>query len=233
MSRFWWFIAAIMAVGLVILIFGSGSGTALGMVDDDFGRLLYLGIFGAVVAAGILGSGIPIGTVGRSLAMWLVIIVGFVAVYQYRYELQDVGSRLTAGLIPGSPISMTASDGSRTVILDKHGGHFQALAEVDGRQVRFLVDTGATTTVLTSADAATAGFDVGALSFNVPISTANGTARAARVTADEIRIGEIVRSRQVMLVAQPGSLDTSLLGMSFLSSLSGYDVRGDRMVLID
>lgn len=232
MSRFWWFIAAIMAVGLVILIVG-GSGPMVGIEDDDFGRLLYLGIFGAVVAAGILGSGVPIGTVGRSLAMWLVIIVGFVAVYQYRYELQDVGSRLTAGLIPGSPISMTASDGSLTVILDKQGGHFQARAEVDGREVRFIVDTGATTTVLTSADAATAGFDVGALSFNVPISTANGTARAARVTADEIRIGEIVRNRQVMLVAQPGSLDTSLLGMSFLSSLSGYDVRGDRMVLID
>ncbi len=232
MSRFWWFIAAIMAVGLVILIFG-GSGQVVGIEDDDFGRLLYLGIFGAVVAAGILGSGVPIGTVGRSLAMWLVIIVGFVAIYQYRYELQDVGSRLTAGLIPGSPISMTASDGRLTVILDKQGGHFQALAEVDGREVRFIVDTGATTTVLTGADAAAAGFDVGALSFNIPISTANGTARAARVTADEIRIGEIVRSRQVMLVAQPGSLDTSLLGMSFLSSLSGYDVRGDRMVLID
>ena len=233
MSRFWWFIAAIMAVGLVLLVFGGGSGQVMGMADDDFGRLLYLGIFGAVVASGILGSGIPIGTVGRSLAMWLVIVVGFVAIYQYRYELQDVGSRLTAGLIPGSPISMTASDGSLTVILDKQGGHFQALAEVDGRQVRFIVDTGATTTVLTSADAAGAGFDVGALSFNVPISTANGPARAARVTADEIRIGNIVRGRQVMLVAQAGSLDMSLLGMSFLSSLSGYDVRGDRMVLID
>ena len=233
MSRFWWFIAAIMAVGLVLLVFGGGSGQVMGMADDDFGRLLDLGIFGAVVASGILGSGIPIGTVGRSLAMWLVIVVGFVAIYQYRYELQDVGTRLTAGLIPGSPISMTASDGSLTVILDKQGGHFQALAEVDGRQVRFIVDTGATTTVLTSADAAGAGFDVGALSFNVPISTANGPARAARVTADEIRIGNIVRGRQVMLVAQAGSLDMSLLGMSFLSSLSGYDVRGDRMVLID
>ncbi|MCO5164315.1 MAG: TIGR02281 family clan AA aspartic protease [Mesorhizobium sp.] len=233
MSRFWWFIAAIMGVGLVLLVFAGESGQVMGIEDDVFGRLLYLGIFGAVVASGILGSGIPIGTAGRSLAMWLVIVVGFIAIYQYRYELQDIGSRLTAGLIPGSPISMTASDGSRTVILDKQGGHFQALAEVDGRRVRFIVDTGATTTVLSSADAAAAGFDVGLLSFSVPISTANGAARAARVTADEIRIGDIVRSRQVMLVAQAGALETSLLGMSFLSSLSGYDVRGDRMVLID
>ena len=59
------------------------------------------------------------------------------------------------------------------------------------------------------------------------------TTRAARATAEEIRIGNILRRRQTILVAQDGMLDRSLLGMSFLSSLSGYDVRGDRMVLID
>jgi aspartyl protease family protein len=234
MSRFWWLVAAVMGLGLLVLVLGGDSGTRFGIAENTFGRLLYFGILGAVVASGILGSGIPIGTVGRSIAVWLVIIVALVAAYQYRYELQDMGSRLTAGLIPGSPISMTASDGSRTVILEKRAdGHFEARAEVDGRTVRLLVDTGATTTVLTSADASAAGFDVAALSFDIPISTANGTARAARVTADEIRVGSIVRPRQVMLVAQPGALAMSLLGMSFLSSLAGYDVRGDRMVLID
>ena len=51
MDRFWWFIAAVMTAGLIFLVFG-GSGQALNMADQDFGRLLYLGIFGAVVAAG-------------------------------------------------------------------------------------------------------------------------------------------------------------------------------------
>ena len=70
-------------------------------------------------------------------------------------------------------------------------------------------------------------------SFNVPISTANGRTNAALVNADEIAIGEIARNRQPLLIASSDLLDQSLLGMSFLSTLSGYDVRGDRLVLID
>lgn len=234
MSRFWWIIAAVMGGGLVVLLFGGNDGETFGLPSDSVGRGLYLAVLGAVIASGILGSGLPIGQAARTLAIWLVIIVALVAGYQFRYELQDIGSRVTAGLIPGSPISMTASDGRKSVILEKHGnGHFEARAEVNGKPVRFLVDTGATTSVLTSADATAAGYDVSALSFNIPIQTANGAARAARVTAEELRIGAIFRNRQVLLVASPGQLEQSLLGMSFLSSLSGYDVRGDRMVLLD
>ena len=234
MSRFWWIVAAVMGGGLLVLLIGDDSGRILGLSSDGVARGLYLAILGAVIASGILGSGLPIGTVGRSLAIWLVIIVALIAGYQFRYELQDIGSRLTAGLIPGSPISLTASDGRKSVILEKQGnGHFEARAEVNGKPVRFIVDTGATTSVLSSADAAAAGYDVSALAFDIPISTANGAARAARVTADELRVGDIFRNRQVLLVASPGQLEQSLLGMSFMSSLSGYDVRGDRMVLID
>jgi aspartyl protease family protein len=232
--RFWWIIAALMGGGLIVLLFGGNDGQTFGIPSDSVGRGLYLAVLGAVIASGILGSGLPIGQVARTLAIWLVIIVALVAGYQFRYELQDIGSRLTAGLIPGSPISLTDSDGRKSVILEKYDdGHFEARGEVNGRPVRFVVDTGATTTVLTSADAATAGYDVSTLAFNIPISTANGTARAARITAEELRIGAIFRNRQVLLVASPGQLGQSLLGMSFLSSLSGYNVRGDRMVLID
>jgi aspartyl protease family protein len=234
MSRFWWIIAAAMGGGLLILLLGGNDGQTFGIPDDSIGRGLYLAILGAVVASGILGSGLPIGQAARTLAIWLVIIVALVAGYQFRYELQDIGSRLTAGLIPGSPISLTDPEGRKSVVLEKYpDGHFEANGQVNGKPVRFIVDTGATTSVLSSADAAAAGYDVPSLAFNIPIQTANGAARAARITADELRIGEIFRNRQVLLVASPGQLGQSLLGMSFLSSLSGYNVRGDRMVLID
>lgn len=234
MGRIYWFVAIALAGGLILLLASGDSGTTLGLDSDAFARTLYLGIFGAVVAAGILGSGIGLGQIGRNLAIWLAVILALVTGYQYRYELQDVASRLSAGLVPGSPISMTASDGRVSVLIEKRAnGHFETRATINSASVSVLVDTGATTTVLSARDAATAGFDVSGLAFNVPISTANGTTRAARIVADEIRIGEIFRNRQPMLVAAPGQLDQSLLGMSFLSTLAGYDVRGDRMVLID
>ena len=87
--------------------------------------------------------------------------------------------------------------------------------------------------VLTADDARRVGIDVDALSFTIPVSTANGTARAATVTVDDFAVGDIRRIRLPAMVAQPGRLDTSLLGMSFLGTLTGYDIRGDRLILHD
>ena len=112
-------------------------------------------------------------------------------------------------------------------------GHFEANVDVNGATIRAMVDTGATSTVLSTADAERAGFDASALVFNIPVSTANGTANAARVVADEVAVGGIVRKNLPLLVAESGRLEQSLLGMNFIGTLSGFDVRGDRLVLRD
>jgi aspartyl protease family protein len=157
-----------------------------------------------------------------------------VAGYQYRYELQDIANRVTAGLIPGSPLSSTDADGRVTVMLEKRSqGHFNARGSIDGTPIDFLIDTGATTTVLTARDAERAGFDLASLSFTVPVSTANGMAEAAPVRGVDIAIGGIERKGLTILVASDGMLGQSLLGMNFIATLSGFDMRGDRLVLRD
>ncbi|TJV45545.1 MAG: TIGR02281 family clan AA aspartic protease, partial [Mesorhizobium sp.] len=60
-----------------------------------------------------------------------------------------------------------------------------------------------------------------------------GMARAAVVRTDELAIGGIVRKDMPVMIAAPGMLGQSLLGMNFIGSLSGFDVRGDRMILRD
>jgi aspartyl protease family protein len=164
----------------------------------------------------------------------MLVILAFMAGYEYRYELQDVASRVSGGLVPGSPLSVADGDGRAVVTLQKRpDGHFAAGISIDGATVDALVDTGATTSVLTSADAARAGFDPSALRFTIPVSTANGMANAARVVAGEIAIGGISRKNLPLLVAEAGRLDQSLLGMNFIGTLSGFDVRGDRLILRD
>jgi aspartyl protease family protein len=225
-------LVAILGVGVVLA--GVWYASDGGLDGDSVMRLVYLGLILALVASGLLGSGIGLGATARNLAVWAAIVIALVAGYQYRYELQDIASRLSAGVIPGSPISSRDSEGRIAVVLDKMGdGHFFVRAEVNGALVPMVVDTGATTTVLTSADAQRAGFDLASLAFNVPVMTANGAGRAARVRADELRVGAIARAGQDLLVAEAGRLETSLLGMSFLSSLSGFDMRGDRLTLYD
>lgn len=67
----------------------------------------------------------------------------------------------------------------------------------------------------------------------MPVATANGNTRAAAVRVSELSVGGIVRRDVTVLVAAPGTLPQSLLGMNFIGSLSGFDVRGDRMTLRD
>jgi aspartyl protease family protein len=226
-------LVAVIAVVAGIAWFGFGPGE-VGSGGTDMLRLVYLGLVLAFVAGGLFGSGIGLSAGLRNLAIWAAILVALIGGYQFRYELQDVASRLTAGLVPGSPISGRGADGQISVVLDRMGdGHFFVRADVNGSLTPMIVDTGATTTVLTSGDARRAGFDPAALDFVLPVMTANGLARAARVTVDELKIGDISRRGQEVMVAEEGKLAQSLLGMNFLSSLSGFDVRGDRLTLYD
>jgi aspartyl protease family protein len=234
MGRLFWIVAAVVVGGVILLVMADSSGQVLGLDTDSFGNLVYLGALGALVASGILASGQRFGQTVRTLAMWLLVVLVFMAGYEYRYELQDVASRVSGGVIPGSPLSITDGDGRAIVTLrQRMDGHFEANVDVNGRTISTIVDTGATSTVLTAADAERAGFDPSALIFNIPVSTANGTANAARVVADEFAVGGIVRKNLPLLVAESGRLEQSLLGMNFIGTLSGFDVRGDRLVLRD
>jgi aspartyl protease family protein len=227
-------ILTIIGIVVALLAWNNNSGQTFGIGNEQFGQSAYLAVWGLVVAAALFGMRRRMGDVVRHLALWLLVIFILVAGYQYRYELQDFASRVTAGLIPGSPVSFVGRDGEKSVTLDKlDNGHFGARASVNGVTVRMIVDTGATTTVLSARDAQRAGIDTNGLSYSIPVTTANGRANTAVASVREIRIGAIVRRHMQVLVTPPGSLGLSLLGMNFIGSLSGFDVRGDRMILRD
>lgn len=234
MSRLFWIIIVVIGAGLILLMINDSAGSTFGVENYNFSRLIWLGAFGALIGAGLIRSGRPRGDMARNLGTWAVIVLALIAGYQYRYELQDLASRVTAGLIPGSPLALGVEDGHATVTLDKaDNGHFEARILVNGAPVRTVVDTGATSIVLTSEDAQAAGFNPAALSYTIQVSTANGMARAAAVKTKEVAIGGIVRKDMPVMIAAPGMLGQSLLGMNFIGSLSGFDVRGDRMILRD
>ncbi len=110
------------------------------------------------------------------------------------------------------------------------GGHFFVGADVDGADIRFIVDTGATEVMLTPEDAARIGFDLRARHFTRQFNTAGGVVRAAPVTLRRLRIGQLTL-RDVEAWVNEAPLPVSLLGMSFLKRLDGYEVQGDRLIL--
>ncbi len=110
------------------------------------------------------------------------------------------------------------------------GGHFLVEADVDGADIRFMVDTGATEVMLTPGDAARIGFDLRARHFTRRFRTAGGVVRAAPVTLRRLRIGQLTL-RDVEAWVNEAPFSVSLLGMSFLKRLDGYEVEGDKLIL--
>jgi aspartyl protease family protein len=101
---------------------------------------------------------------------------------------------------------------------------------VNGAAVRFLVDTGATSLVLTRRDAARAGIDPDGLVYSVPTMTANGPVFSAAAGIESLRFGPF-EDRGVAAMVSGGELAVSLLGMSYLDRFRTLTIEGDRMLL--
>lgn len=230
MGRVGWLLAIIgVAAVLALLLGGDGTG------DARIGRTVYLvALLGFIaLSARALVFGSASETVRNAVA-WVAIIGVLLGIYAYRDELQDVGHRVTLGLVPGSAVTRIADDGTTRVQIGRdRSGHFAVEGEVDGATVRFLVDTGATTIALSAGDARRIGFADDELRFTQPIMTANGRAFAAPVTLDTVSIGGIERRNVAASVAAEGALAQSLLGMNFVGTLASFEIRGDRLILSD
>src|SRR5690606_5149831 len=110
------------------------------------------------------------------------------------------------------------------------GGHYVIEALVNGTPVQFLVDTGASDIVLTMEDAERIGLHPRTLRFTRRFATANGEVRGAPVILREIRVGQFSLF-DVSASVNEAPLPVSLLGMSFLGRLNGYQVENGRLVL--
>jgi aspartyl protease family protein len=178
----------------------------------------------------LLGGARPsqIAEVAGSLTIWAVLFALMVGVYAYRFEAADFVGRVAAELAPDEP---QVGKGGEVIVNRRLGGEFAVAARINGARATLLFDTGASMVVLTAADARRAGINTAGLSFDVPVSTANGAALAAETRLGEIAVGPIVMHNLPVLVARPGALEESLLGMTFLERLKSFTVERGRLVL--
>ena len=127
-------------------------------------------------------------------------------------------------------IARTTATGAEIVIPAGRNGHFTVTAEVEGVEILFLVDTGASQVILTAEDAERLGHRVDFLEFSERFQTANGEIRGAPLLLSELRIGDLeIEDVRASVIRAP--MSTSLLGMSFLSRLEGYEVGEEGLIL--
>lgn len=211
----------------LLLVLLRASPWSVSRGDDRF----YL-VWGVVLALA-LSTGLIRATRRQALhglgyaALWAAIVVVLATGYLYRAELAQAPQRLRLALAPGSAVAT----GERELrVAQDASGAFVVVGLVNGQRVLFLVDTGATNTVLSPADAQRVGIDMAGLRYDQTSETANGLGYGASWTADRLEIGPIRRDRFPMDVNQ-APMSASLLGMSFLNTLDSYEVRGGQLIL--
>jgi aspartyl protease family protein len=227
-SRLFLYLLLGLLIAVLIILARNGEDSVGPLSTNEFGSLAYKILILVFLGGAVLTMFRERFTAALTAAMlWVVVGLALVVAYSYRFELHDVADRVLVVLVPGHVVSH-----GRTVEIGRtNAGDFAISAHVNGARVAMVLDTGASSVVLTRDDAKKAGLPLEVLNYTVNIDTANGRTRAAPVTLDRIAIGDLTERSVEALVAQPGQLKTSLLGMSFLNRLQSWQVSGDRLVL--
>ena len=155
---------------------------------------------------------------------WVAIFAAGFVLFAFRDNFTWVAQRLRAEA-DGTPVSQ----GREMRIPMAIDGHFWVKAELNGQDVRFLVDSGATTTTIDRNTARAAGVEISQRRDQY-VRTGNGVIRVASARADEIKIGTITRHDVALEVADND--DLNVLGMNYLSTLSRWGVEGRWLVLV-
>ncbi|ESW59701.1 MAG: aspartyl protease [Rhodobacter sp. CACIA14H1] len=189
------------------------------MDQETTGRLFYLVLLLAAVGGYVIVEFRQrMGQTLRTAAAWGLIFIGVMAGYGLWNDLRtDIAPR------------QMVAEGGTVEVPRAADGHYYLTLTVNGTPVQFLADTGATSMVLSSADARRLGIDPDGLVYVGRAQTANGTVATARVRLETVELGPY-RDDGFDAWVNRGDMDASLLGMEYLS-LYSVEITGDRMIL--
>lgn len=227
-NRFLWAVLIALGIGCALLIARLALRDPHMLLDAERGAPFVHNVVLLVVlaASAVLFWRLRPGRILKHLAAWTAVCATLVLGYSYRHEAAALADRMMAELVPSRGLAVDGTVAFR----ERSNGHFAIDADVNGVPVRFLVDTGATDVTLTRRDAERLGFDTGRLTYDRIYRTANGLVKGAAVRLRRIVIGPISMT-DVRASVSRGDLAVSLLGMSYLSLLSGFEVTKGTLIL--
>jgi len=194
--------------------------------DQALNFIYFMGCL-LLVGSALLTRRLPIGQAAKMAIAWLLIFGAAFVAFALRDDFIALGSRAMA---EARGDNVVETRGQEIRVRRSDDGHFWVNGEVNGRPVRFLVDSGATMTTLSRATAAQVGIEAES-GFGVMVDTANGTTVEDRGQAGNLRVGPIERRGLAVHISRVEGADTNVIGMNFLSSLSAWGVEGNILLL--
>jgi aspartyl protease family protein len=194
---------------------------------DQAVDFIYLMLVLVLVGSALMVRRIPLGQGLKMFAGWVLIFLAAFVAFTLKDDFIDLGKRVVEETRGGGTVAVQAGETFR--IKQSLDGHFWVDATLNGEKVRFLIDSGATTTSISTDTARRAGIEP---SSGIPamVRTANGTVAVERGRAETLKVGTIERERVAVHISEAFG-DMNVLGMNFLSSLSGWGVEGKWLIL--
>lgn len=194
-------------------------------MDDGMTFIWGIGAL-ALVGSSLIAQKLPFGKALKMIVAWLAIFAVAFVLFLFKDEGRLIWQRASTELSG----DRGQIDGTTFRLKREDDGHYWVRAAVNGTPVRFMIDSGATTTTLSRMSAQAAGI-MPSGGFPVVVETANGTVELQRAQIDVLSVGSIEQRDANVLIGTEGLGDTNLLGMSFLSSLKGWRVEGTTLIL--
>jgi aspartyl protease family protein len=193
---------------------------------DRTAEFIYLVAILVFVASAFTVRRVPIGKGLKMFAGWVVIFLAAFVAFALKDDIVGFANQV---LDERRAESTGVQVGEELQIKQSLDGHFWVEGRLNGEEVRFLVDSGATTTSISGRTARRAGIEP---SSGIPavVQTANGMTTVQRGRAERLQVGHIVREDLAVHISD-GFGETNVLGMNFLSSLSGWGVEKNRLIL--
>lgn len=152
--------------------------------------------------------------------IWVLIFVGVITAYGFK----DV---FKSQIFPSTAVQVSAQSVTFTRARD---GHFYATLNINGRDIKFVIDTGASAIVLSKDDAERIGINTDNLNYLGRAETANGTVSTAFVDLGVVKLGDIT-DYELPAAVNGGDLYGSLLGMDYINLFSEFKISGNRLTL--
>ena len=170
---------------------------------------------------------LPLGYVAKAAFAWIAIFAALFAIFSFRFEFKAVWERVKADI---SGTAGQSVSGEEITIRRQDDGHYWLQVDVNGKPVRFMIDSGATTTAVNANTARETGIQVDTDGYPVFLSTANGRVTAQRGFIQSLKIGTHEIGQHNVVVSESFG-DTNVLGMNFLDSMQSWKVEANVMTL--
>ncbi len=209
----------IIAIIILLLVFNVPEAT---LSFDEKMRILYLGLVGTFIGSGVLyrfrneSWRETLFNILGLAAIFLILITG----YSYRYDFKKIKNRFLGEL---NPSEARVGEGGEVIVHASEDNHFYITININNVPIRFMIDTGASSIVLSPSDAEKLDLKLNERDFTRVYNTANGRVLGAPVNLRSIEVGNITM-RDVEASVNGADMEHSLLGMSFLSQVGKVEI---------